>query len=50
MFLQCGTRALVLCIQGYLMKNLLFAREYSSSFGTKRSVYVQVFSPSGDSN
>lgn len=28
--LKCGSRALVLCIQGFLLKHLFFAREYAS--------------------
>ncbi|KAK3602480.1 hypothetical protein CHS0354_022347 [Potamilus streckersoni] len=36
--LRCGSRGLVLCIQGYLLKHLLFAREYTSSLITQNAL------------
>ena len=30
LFFQCGSRGLVLCVQGYFLKHLLFDREYKT--------------------
>ncbi|XP_060582753.1 inactive ubiquitin carboxyl-terminal hydrolase MINDY-4B-like isoform X2 [Ruditapes philippinarum] len=35
---RCGSRALILCFQGYLMKHLLFCKQYSSSLATKHAL------------
>lgn len=40
---RCGSRALILCFQGYLMKHLLFSRQYTSSLASRNALQPSDF-------